>query len=64
MMKVVLCLKVWPSPLYHEAGCRRIQRTVHEQRLEAERLFKYSLILKKDATDPLDSLKFYVIILK
>ena len=63
-MKAVLCLKFWSFPLYEEAGCRRLQRTVDEHRLEAERLFRYLLVLTKDTTDPLNSLKFYVIILE
>ena len=63
-MKVVLCLRLWPFPLYREPGRRRLQRTVDGHRLEAERLFRYLLVLNKDTTDPLNSLKFYVIILE
>ena len=63
-MRVVLCLKVCSFPLYRGAGRRRLQRTVDEQRLEAERLFRYLTFLKKDTTDPLKSLKLYVIVLE
>jgi hypothetical protein len=63
-MKVVLCLKLSPSPLYRVAGFRRLQRTVGGHRLEAERLSRHLLVLNKDTTDPLNSLKFYVIILE
>ena len=42
-MKVVLCLEIWFSSLYQAVGCHILQRTVGEQRLEAERLSDISL---------------------